>query len=153
MNLEELLAREQIRSTLIAYNRAGDNDDADGFAACFTDDGIFHGAGLTLEGREAIRAWKASGVVFRDNPRGRAAPFRVHHLSSIHIDLLSHEEASARSCWFVVTDIGPDHSGLYHDRLRRVDGQWLIANRVARCLWRAENSYVSPDIVEDPPIT
>lgn len=147
MDLEELLAREQIRHTITTYNRCGDNDDADGFAGCFTEDGFFEGAGLQLRGRSAIRAWKASGVVFKNNPSGRTAPFRVHHVSSINIEMLSETEAEVRSCWFVVTDIGPDHSGIYFDRFQRTDGRWLIKERIVDNLWRAEKSYISPDIV------
>ncbi|HEY6869607.1 MAG TPA: nuclear transport factor 2 family protein, partial [Novosphingobium sp.] len=110
------------------------------FAGCFTADGIMESAGFRFEGRDAIRAWKEAGRTFR-------AKFRVHHVSSIHIDLTSADTASCRSAWFVVTEIGPDHSGLYFDTFVREGDRWLIHHRIADALWRADNSSVGPEVI------
>jgi len=140
MTLDELLAREAIRATICRYNACGDNDDADGFAACFASDGIIESIAFRHEGREAIREWKASAGVF--SATGRTAPFRVHNVTGSHIEMLSAETARARSGWIVITDIGPDHAGVYHDQFRKEGEDWLIAHRVIDLLWRAPNSYV-----------
>lgn len=145
MTTDELIAREAIRHTLTAYNKAGDEDDAEGFAACFTEDALMQSVAFRHEGREAIRQWKAAASVFKAT--GRTAGFRVHHISSIHIELTSPEEAKVRTCWFVVTDIGPDHSGLYHDRFRRVGERWLIEERLIDMVWRAEDSFVAANML------
>ena len=147
MTLDDLLAREAIRHTLTSYNKAGDADDPDGFAACFTKDGLIDAPSFHHERRENIRAWKTSNQVFSQGISGASAAFRVHHISSIHIDLLSSERAKTRTTWLVVTDIGPDHSGVYHDVFRRDGARWLIEERVIDCLWRAERSYIAPETV------
>lgn len=146
MTVDELIARESIRHTLASYNKAGDADDADGFADCFAHDGIMDAPSFYHEGRDAIRAWKASNSVFAGGT-GKVALFRVHHISSIHIDLISADAARTRTAWFVVTDIGPDHAGVYHDEFVRHGERWLIGKRVIDTLWRAENSYIGPEIV------
>ena len=147
MTLENLIAREAIRHVLTSYNKAGDANDADGFADCFTEDGIIDAPSFHEEGRENIRTWKASSQVFARGAGGASAAFRVHHISSIHIDLLSADRAETRTAWLVVTDIGPDHSGVYHDAFRREGDRWLIEKRVIDCLWRAEISYIGPETV------
>ncbi|MGE0309831.1 MAG: nuclear transport factor 2 family protein, partial [Acidimicrobiia bacterium] len=40
MNNDDLIAREAIRHTLASYHIAGDGNDADGYAAVFTEDGV-----------------------------------------------------------------------------------------------------------------
>ena len=147
MTLDELIAREEIRHTLATYNKSGDADDADGFAACFTEGGVFDATGAYLEGREQIRAWKASHQLFSGGASGATAAFRVHHLTCIHIELLSPETARTRTGWIVITNNGVDHSGIYHDRFRRVGERWLIEKRVIDNLWRSEHSFISPEII------
>jgi ketosteroid isomerase-like protein len=147
MTVEELISREQIRHTLARYNRAGDENNADEFAACFTEDCVFDATVAQLRGRESIRQWKAASTVFSHGKSGAVATFRVHHISSIHIELVAPDRVRTRTCWLVITDIGPDHSGVYYDEFRREGNQWLIAKRVVDCLWRAENSFISPSVV------
>ena len=44
----------------------------------------------------------------------------------------------------VHTNIGPDHHGVYVDRLARVDGQWKIAEREVRLDWQSPDSVYAP---------
>lgn len=144
MTLEEVQAREAIRHTIATYNKCGDEDDARGFADCFTQDGKFESRLGSYDGREAIYAWKAKGTTFSHGPGGTSAAFRVHHITNIHIEMLSQDRAKTRAPWFVITDIGPDHAGIYYDTFRRENGKWLIEKRVVDMLWRAENSFTPP---------
>jgi len=145
---EELLAREHIRHTLASYNKSGDADDADGFAACFTEDGILASTAYSFEGRNAIRAWKQGNkALFGGGANGPQAAFRVHHITSVQIQLLDPNRARTRTPWLVITDRGLDHSGIYYDKFRRAGDRWLIEKRIIDLLWRAENSCIPSNLV------
>jgi 3-phenylpropionate/cinnamic acid dioxygenase small subunit len=151
MTLDELLARESIRKTLVGYNIAGDRLRVDEFAACFTDDAIFEIAavgedpGARLAGREVIREWFLSwGRGAKEEKPVHQATFIRHHLSTCHIDLTAADTAKTRTYWTAYTDIGPDHGGYYLDSFRKVGEQWLIAHRQVRHDWSSPNSlYVT----------
>ncbi len=68
-------------------------------------------------------------------------------LSNSHSEFVSADRAKVRTPHLVVTDIGPDHFGVYFDDFRREGDRWLIEKRVIDCIWRAENSYISPEWV------
>jgi hypothetical protein len=55
--------------------------------------------------------------------------FVRHHVSSIRVTVDSDDEATARSYFLVLTEIGTDHWGSYRDRLRKVGDEWLFAER------------------------
>jgi hypothetical protein len=57
MDIDELLAREQIRHTLARYSIAGDRLDLETYISTFTADGAVEMDGLTVKGRDAIRQW------------------------------------------------------------------------------------------------
>lgn len=151
MTLEELLAREAIRDTLAKYNTSGDRARAEDYAACFTTDGIIEsadrsgGKGLYYEGRDAILAWQTA---WKNTPKGasdtpnvqRRAEFVRHNLTTCKIDLTGPDTADVRTYWMVITDAGPDHSGVYVDKFRVEDGQWLIAHRKVRTDWFSPDS-------------
>ena len=151
MTLDDLLAREAIRDTLAKYNTSGDRSRAEDYAACFTTDGIIEStdrsgsAGIHFEGRAAIlawqTAWKNAPKVADDGQVKRKAQFVRHNLTTSKIDLTGPDTADVRTYWMVITDIGPDHSGVYVDKFRKEDGQWLIAHRQVRTDWFAPNSH------------
>lgn len=153
MTNEDMLAREGIRDVIARYNVAGDRLRIDDFVACFTHDAILESdrvpedRAFRFEGREAIREWQnqwleraAAGNPVHD------ATFVRHHLTTSQIDLLTRDEATARTYWQAWTRIGPDHAGYYLDDLRRVNGHWLIARRRVRMDWEAEGSLFKPAI-------
>ena len=130
MTLEDLLVREAIRDTMAKYNHSGDSLRAEDFAACFTEDGILESAqegGFRYASRAEILAWQTiwrEGPVSADTPRG--AKFVRHYLTTSRIELTGPDAARARTYWMVVTDVGPDHSGVYTDVFRKVVGlKWL----------------------------
>jgi ketosteroid isomerase-like protein len=139
MKLQNLVAYEQIRHTLAAYNHAGDSNDAHAYAATFTEDAIFEAPGFRLCGRLAIYDWKMKHTIFA------AAAFRIHHVSSVLIDLISADTAKARSNWLVTTNIGTDHAGRYRDLFRKSENGWCIAHRQVDILWRAHNSFLGEE--------
>ncbi len=148
MTNDELIAREQIRHTLASYNKYGDADDADRFATCFTEDAVLTSIGFNVEGRNAIHRWKQGNqALFAGGDDNRQAAFRVHHISSVHIQLLDRDRARVRAPWLVMTDRGLDHSGIYHDKFRRAGDRWLIEKRIIDVLWRAENSCIPSHLV------
>ena len=151
MTLEDLLAREMIRDTLAKYNHSGDSLRAEDFAACFTEDGILESAqegGFRYASRAEILAWQSAwrdGAAAGDGPpsaeTAKGPKFVRHNLTTSRIELTGPDSAKARTYWLVVTDIGPDHRGIYMDVFRRVDGDWLISHRRVRTEWWAESSY------------
>lgn len=138
MNVDDLMAREAIRHTLASYHIAGDGNDADGYAAVFTQDGVVRAGGMEVSGREQLREWKASRT------KALTAAFVRHNLTTCKIDLTGPDSATGRAYFFVVTDVGPDHCGTYDDVYRKVGDQWLIASRNVETLWRSPDSRFGP---------
>ncbi|MBV9555798.1 MAG: nuclear transport factor 2 family protein [Pseudolabrys sp.] len=125
-----------IRRTLARYNIAGDRGDLAGLAACFTEQGVLRAPGINVTGRAAI-------VARLEQSRAGHSPAltRVqHNLTTSLIEIDAAANARCRSYFFVLTDIGPDHAGSYHDQLVRVDGEWLIAERSAKLSWLSPDS-------------
>lgn len=146
MTLEELLAREGIRQTMVTYTMAGDRLRTEEFMSVFTEDAILETDGVPsqdafrFEGREAIRGWIAS---WRNPPvEGpvHGSTFIRHHLSTSQLELTGPDAAKARTYWTAYTDIGPDHCGYYLDVFRKEQDRWLIAHRRVRLNWRSERS-------------
>jgi hypothetical protein len=153
MTLDELLARESIRQTIVGYTMAGDRLREDDFVAVFTDDAVLESDGVPdsdsfrYEGSQAIRAWIAR---WRSQPEGaprtHQATFVRHHLSTSQIELTSAATARARTYWTAYTDIGPDHCGYYIDAFRKVGEHWLIEHRRVRMDWRSSQSLFTTAI-------
>ena len=147
-SLEDLLAHAGIRDTMAKYNHSGDSLRAEEFAACFTEDGILESAqegGFHYTGRAEILAWQTawrSGPPSAETPRG--AKFVRHNLTTSRIELTGPHSAKARTYWVVMTDVGPDHCGVYTDTFRKVGEDWLIAHRKVKTEWWADNSHFRP---------
>lgn len=141
MELWELIARESVRDTIARYNHAGDSGRFDDMIATFAPDGVLElrDSGERAEGREALRA-------FFSNVKGDKR-FRVmrHCVTNTRIDVVSRQEAHARSYFMVLTDIGLDHWGSYRDVLRPVDDTWLLAHRSVKTDAYAPNSFFGPE--------
>ena len=127
----------QISQLMTKYSYALDNRDAQGWASVFTEEGMFRAAQFCLVGRKEL-----AGLVDKMNARP-AAPGsgdrpKSHHVeSSLSIDYLDRDHALSHSFVMVVGDVGRDHSGgglevtgTYEDKLTRVKGRWLIADRL-----------------------
>ena len=153
LTLDDLLAREAIRALMARCTQAGDSLRGEDYAGCFTEDGVLQtemaggGKGLDLHSRAEILAWQTA---MREPGKGMGTStgvpllFARHNLTTCQIELTGPDSAEARTYWFVQTNIGPDHSGVYRDRFARVDGEWLIAERRVKTEWAAQDSLMVP---------
>ena len=155
MTLDELLARESIRKTMVSYTMAGDRLRTDDFVAVFTEDAVLESESVPesdafrYEGREALRGWFArwrSPASTADSTTKKASFIR-HHLSTSQIEITGSDTARARTYWVAYTDIGPDHCGHYIDVFRKVGNEWLIAHRKVRLDWRSPASLFTTAIL------
>lgn len=146
MTIDELLAREAIRHTLATYTIAGDSRVAADFLSAFTDDAILEFAGypplpgFRFEGHAQIdptERWRRYGELERELG---GSSFLRHNLTTSKIELTGPDTARARSYFVVMTDIGPDHAGVYSDELARRGERWLLARRTIRLDWRSPAS-------------
>jgi hypothetical protein len=144
MNLEEALAFEAIRKTVIQYQVAGDRIDADGYAACFAEDAVLDAFGPVIEGRAAIRDFIA-GIADAFDTNGRKPTFLHHQLTTQSVEMTGPDTARGRCYFTVITDIGPDHHGVYTDKYVRVGGEWLFSKRKIQVDWFAPDSFANRD--------
>lgn len=141
MNVEETIAREQIRHLIGKYAVSGDQLDIDSFVGTFTEeDGVLEMATFKHEGRAAIKHWMMNAEPFGEE--NRRPTFVRHHITSSLIAFDKPELATGRTYFLVMTDVGVDHTGYYADKIRKVGDEWLFAHRRIRVLWRAPNAFV-----------
>lgn len=143
MTVDELLAREEIRVLLATYNSEGDRGNLEGLASVFAKDGVLEGGSgsFRAEGRAAIVEVLSGRTSTRERDAGRRITFMRHHLSSSLVTFEADGTARGRSYFMVITDIGPDHAGVYTDTYRKENGAWRIAHRRSRIDWAAPGSH------------
>jgi SnoaL-like domain len=131
MRPDELAAREAVREAIARYAQAVDHGRFEDAAGCFMEDGVLDVRGSARHvGRAAIVELFAGAN--RKLASTSTTAFVRHHVSSVMIDVdVTAGRASARSYFFVLTEIGPDHWGSYRDDLARDDssGRWLFTER------------------------
>lgn len=127
----------QISTLMTQYSYALDNRDAKGWASVFTDDGMFRAAMFCLVGRKEL-----AGLIDKMNarpttPESTNRPKNHHIESSLSIEYVDRDHALSHSFVMVVGDVGRNHvgggietTGTYDDKLTRVNGRWLIADRL-----------------------
>nr|WP_281061210.1 nuclear transport factor 2 family protein [Sphingobium sp. Sx8-8] len=135
--------REAIRQLLAAYNINGDRGRVDLLADTFAEDGVIEFSGERTQGRAAIAARLGGGS--RGGEGGKSSRLTVtrHHLATSLVEI-DGDSADARTYFMVHTDIGPDHHGVYVDRLIRTPQGWRFAHRQVRIDWQAEGSLFGP---------
>ena len=134
MSLEDKLA---IQEVIAQYSYTYDAQDAEGFAALFTDDAVWElfAAGAThpairLQSRAAIHAWAKQRLHER---HGRF--ISRHHQSSVLFETLTPESAQTRTMVLVthqdVTEAAPrlTASGVYHDQWCKTPEGWRLVHR------------------------
>jgi hypothetical protein len=129
--------RDAIRQLMIRYNMAGDRGKVAELAQVFAEDGVIRFNDEATQGRQAIARRLGGGV---------ASPGLVvtrHHLTTSLIEV-DGDAATGRTYFQVLTNIGPDHHGVYVDRFARIDDTWLIVYREVRIDWQVENSVFPP---------
>jgi hypothetical protein len=130
--------RAAIEDLQARYMFALDWQDAQAYAATFTEDGVLDWAGGIAEGRAAIaeevRGMRAlfSRREAADAPR---RPSRLRHFISNVVLKIDGDLASGRAYWVEFNNDNRDRwpfcggYGHYEDALAKVDGQWLFTRR------------------------
>lgn len=119
-----------IQNLYARYNHTSDQGDADGYAACFTEDGILQidPLGVTVQGRATLIAYKQKDAA---NRRGR---YRRHWNGSLLLEQLDANTVRGR-CYFHGFNGTPGElpvlgdAGVYDDRIVRVAGAWKFSRR------------------------
>jgi hypothetical protein len=121
--------RLEITELVARYNHAVDSGDGDAFAGTFTDGGALDVGARVIEGRAALAAFAAR------LPENVRAP--RHIASNLLIDGDGDAGCATLSAYvqmFALTGDPPCQvvaaSGLYDDRLVKVDGRWHFERRV-----------------------
>ena len=124
---------EEIRQLLARYNFAVDFGDADGWADCFTPDGVFRCTpeGGPLTGRHAGRdALVAYAVTHHGASGGRARHWNWN------LEIAGDGDTATMRCYLAAyAATGTEApaalrvTGVYRDALVKVDGRWLFAER------------------------
>jgi uncharacterized protein (TIGR02246 family) len=120
------------------YLFALDWQDADAYAATFTEDGVLDWAGGIVRGRDAIRK-EVQGMRARFEKQAQgdapARPARLRHFITNVVLEFDGDRAFGRAYWFELNDDNRNRwpyvggYGHYEDELRRVDGHWLFVRR------------------------
>jgi hypothetical protein len=133
----ELAAIRHVQAT---YNIAGDRLRLAELAAAFTEGGVLETATDRMVGRTAI----AEGLDPGRKPAmagGVRRPTLVrHNLTTSSIALTGPASAEGRTYFIVFTDIGPDHMGVYVDKLSKTDDGWRLAHRRVLIDWVSADS-------------
>lgn len=132
LSVEYLIDRQKIRDLMTEYCMRLDEYDPDGLVMCFTADGVMNqgpGRGGPVTGRAPI----AKGV------RERQAIFKrtCHHLgqNTVKIDGDTAGSVTYVTAWHEEWDGTVRVAHLrYVDVLRKVDGDWKIAERSSRAM-------------------
>jgi uncharacterized protein (TIGR02246 family) len=111
--------RDEIRELYARYCLYFDEGAATEWAACYTDDGEFIGAGQHLKGRREMEHYLA----------GLPASTR-HRFTANHIIDLDGDRAVCHSSVLLLDGGEIASSGRTVDELERVDGSWKIARRL-----------------------
>lgn len=145
---EQAFDRIAIDALIATYTINGDRGRVEDQVAVFCEDAIL--ATQTWVGMGRAGIYKALSAVLKEAPSPAGdAPRRLmrHHLTSSLISFMSPDEARGRTYWINFTEVEMDHSGLYSDHFRRMDGEWRIARREIRIDWRSPTSRIDPRII------
>jgi hypothetical protein len=135
--------RDAIRDLLARYTYNGDRGRVADLAACFAVDGVIEYPGNRATGPAAIAAALGGG-----GARNPALTFVRHHITNPLIEVAG-DTATARSYFAVHTDIGPDHSGTYSDRLVRTPDGWRFVHRLVRIDWQSPHTLFRPMVTRN----
>jgi ketosteroid isomerase-like protein len=134
-DLERLLAERACERLIVEYCRLVDFGEAARIADLFTEDGVWSGVDLVLDGREEIRAW----FVKRQGLQRRVSR---HICTNVGVDVVSRDEAQS-VCYLVnyrhdrpegddampVPTEVPKFVGECRDAFRRTADGWRFARR------------------------
>ena len=131
-DVQEWIEKLAIQELFTRYAHTIDGYDAEGWAGCFTEDGIFEveggGSRLQFRGRKALIEFAKAHINLLPGTR---------HLMTGHLIEIKEEEATHR-CTLMgfLTRPGKVYtfvSGWYESKVIKVNGQWKISHRIAHC--------------------
>ena len=123
---------ELIRQLLARYNLAIDLGDAEGWAATFTPDGVFQCSGLPEGSPLGGRYEGTAALVAYAKVNHRIAKGRARHWNANILIEGDGDTASMRCYLLNLTAVSgklAGTTGIYEDRLRKLDGEWRFAER------------------------
>ena len=119
LSLEDQL---DIMELMARYNHAIDGGDPEGWAGTFTKDAVFEGSTATVKGRDEMLEFV----------RSRDPSNATRHWNNNVLIEGDGDDATAK-VYLITFDVsGPPKirsSGIYHDTLKRVNGQWKFTHR------------------------
>ena len=121
-----------IQNLYARYNWCSDAGDADGYAACFAEDGELHlpGIGLHIRGRDNLREFK------RQDKARRGDRVRRHWNSGLWLEAVGDADTMRGRCYLHGYDGTPGEApvlndiGVYEDTIVHRNGEWQFAKRV-----------------------
>ena len=119
-----------IQNLYARYNLMSDAGDAEGYASCFTNDGVLQidPLGVVVQGRMSLVRFK------QNDAAGRGGRYRRHWNGSLHLEKVDADTARGR-CYFHGFNGIPGEvpifvdAGTYDDRIVRVGDAWKFALR------------------------
>jgi hypothetical protein len=154
--MDETAERVAINTLLNTYTINGDRGRVEALAEVFAEDGVLQTPTFRAEGRKGIIKALSRDTGTAPPPRepgsrgGVRGRMMRHHLTSSLVEFDGPDSATARSYWINYTEHGPDHSGLYADKIRRIDGRWRIVHRDVRLDWIALDSRQPAGVASGP---
>ena len=130
--------RAEIEDLMSRYLYAFDWQDADAYAATFTEDGVLEFAGGTEQGHEELKKVMVD-MAAREKAKAEASfpprRHRVRHYVTNLVLEIDGDSARSTSYWWEFNNdarAGRPYLGTYghyEDELKRVNGRWLFARR------------------------
>lgn len=149
--MSEFEDREEIRQLIATYTIEGDRGNADRLVTIFSDDAVMEIPIWRAVGPAAIyKALTGASSANETRPASSARRVMRHHLTSSLITFDGPNDATGRTYWINFSEKGPDHSGLYADRYRRIYGRWKVVRREVRIDWKAADSRLGPEMHAGP---
>lgn len=120
----------EIHNLYANYNLCSDYGDAEGYASCFTDDGVLNlvTRNFVVKGRQAFIEFKRKDV------EGRAGRYRRHWNSGLHLEKQADGSVRGR-CYLLAFNGEPGSlpvlagAGVYDDNIVKVGDEWRFASR------------------------
>ena len=122
--IQPWIEKLKINDLLSGYTLSIDRHDPEGWANCFTEDGLFGFGDLCIRGRDNLRAYASVH-----------ASIGSRHLTSSPLYAIAEDGQSATGNATTVVTASTSHGykiifiGSYSDTLKKVEGKWRIAER------------------------